>query len=304
MSGTQAMEDRVRGTGGEDARARLLAGIPAVQRRLDVAGVSTVVLEGGDGPPMVLLHGPGGNATHWAGVVPALVGSCRVIIPDLPGQGATEPIDAAVLAPRMMEWLEALIATTCTAAPVLVGYAIGGGIAARFAIERGRLLRQLVLVDALGLVDFAPAPEFGGALHQFMADPTADTHEGLWRQCTRDLGAVQARMGGLWEAFAAYNLDRAHAPALRDSLGALMREFGMSAIPARDLARIEVPTTLVWGRDDLATPVQIARDASARHGWALRILEDCGGDPPMERPAALAEVLRDVLLGGRAGAPA
>jgi hypothetical protein len=44
---------------GDDARERLLAGIPVSERRLQLAGVSTAVLEGGDGPPVVLLHGPG-----------------------------------------------------------------------------------------------------------------------------------------------------------------------------------------------------------------------------------------------------
>ena len=42
---------------GEDARARLLSGLPVTERRLQLAGVSTAVLEGGDGPPMVLLAG-------------------------------------------------------------------------------------------------------------------------------------------------------------------------------------------------------------------------------------------------------
>ena len=41
------------------------ADLPVAERRLDVAGVATAVLEGGDGPPLVLLHGPGANATHW-----------------------------------------------------------------------------------------------------------------------------------------------------------------------------------------------------------------------------------------------
>ena len=42
---------------GEDARERLLSGLPVTERRLQLAGVSTAVLEGGDGPPMVLLAG-------------------------------------------------------------------------------------------------------------------------------------------------------------------------------------------------------------------------------------------------------
>ena len=38
-------------------RERMLAGLPVDERRLDLAGASTAVLEGGDGPPLVLLHG-------------------------------------------------------------------------------------------------------------------------------------------------------------------------------------------------------------------------------------------------------
>ena len=51
------------------------------------------MLEGGDGPPIVLLHGPGGNAAHWARVIGELAATHRVIAPDLPGQGASEPLD-------------------------------------------------------------------------------------------------------------------------------------------------------------------------------------------------------------------
>ena len=73
-----------------DARERLLAGIPVTERRLTLAGISTAVLEGGDGPPIVLLHGPGEFAAKWMRVIPDLVKSHRVVAPDLPGHGATE----------------------------------------------------------------------------------------------------------------------------------------------------------------------------------------------------------------------
>jgi hypothetical protein len=48
-------------------RARLLDGLPVTERRLDIAGVSTSLLEGGEGPPVVLLHGQGGFAALWGG---------------------------------------------------------------------------------------------------------------------------------------------------------------------------------------------------------------------------------------------
>ena len=70
-------------------RALLLSGLPVIERRLQVAGVSTAVLEGGAGPPILLLHGPGDFAGMWMRVIPDLVTTHRVVAPDLPGHGTT-----------------------------------------------------------------------------------------------------------------------------------------------------------------------------------------------------------------------
>lgn len=59
MSGQLHVEQLSQLSGGSNCRERLLAGIPATERRLQLAGVSTAVLEGGDGPPVVLLHEQG-----------------------------------------------------------------------------------------------------------------------------------------------------------------------------------------------------------------------------------------------------
>jgi hypothetical protein len=58
---------------GQQARDQLLAAMPLTERQLQLAGVSTTVLEGGDGPPVVLLHGHGEFAAVWIRVVPDLV---------------------------------------------------------------------------------------------------------------------------------------------------------------------------------------------------------------------------------------
>ena len=57
---------------GDGRPPALLAGLPVTERRLALAGVSTAVLEGGDGPPLVLLHGPGAYGAHWLQVIPEL----------------------------------------------------------------------------------------------------------------------------------------------------------------------------------------------------------------------------------------
>ncbi len=72
--------------------ARLLAGLPVTERRLDLAGVSTAVVEGGDGTPLVLLHGPGEFAAGWLPVFSDLVRTNRVIARTSPATAPRQPV--------------------------------------------------------------------------------------------------------------------------------------------------------------------------------------------------------------------
>jgi pimeloyl-ACP methyl ester carboxylesterase len=279
----------------EDLREVLIAALPVRERRLQLAGVSTAILEAGEGRPVMLLHGPSAHAAHWMGVIPALARTHRVIVPDLPGHGASEVADGPLDAKRVLEWLGELIWSTCETPPSLVGQLLGGAIAARFAVEHGVRINRLVLVDTFGLVPLQPAPEFAQAVARYFEQPSAATHDALWRHCAFDLDALRGRMGGLWEPFAAYNLDRALAPGAQAAVHALLGAFGAQAIAAEDLARIAVPTTLIWGRHDAATPLAVAQAASERYGWPLEIIENANDDPPIEQPEALLLALRAAL---------
>src|SRR6266480_1938777 len=93
------------GAGGNPAREQLLDATLATERRLTLAGISTAVLIGGDGPPIVLLHGPGEFALTWMRVMPELAKTNRVIVPDLPGHGASSLGDAPLGPDRVLAWL-------------------------------------------------------------------------------------------------------------------------------------------------------------------------------------------------------
>jgi pimeloyl-ACP methyl ester carboxylesterase len=252
-------------------------------------------LEGGDGPPVVLLHGPGEYGAIWFRVIPHLVTTHRVIAPDLPSHGASEVIDGPLDADRMIGWLDDLIESACQTKPALVGQIIGGAIAARFAVARPERLSRLILVDALGLGAFQPAPEFGQALIDFISEPREETHDRLWNRCAFDLDALRNRLGEQWESVKAYNLDRARASGLRAGQHRLMEEFGMPAIPPADLARIAVPTALIRGRHDPATPLRVAQAASTAYRWPLYVIEKAGADAPIEQPEAFLDALRAAL---------
>jgi pimeloyl-ACP methyl ester carboxylesterase/SAM-dependent methyltransferase len=278
-----------------DPREQLLSGLPVSERRLRLAGIGTTVLEGGEGPPMVLLHGSGEHAAKWFRIIPELVNTHRVIAPDLPGHGASEAFDGPVHSEAMLAWLGELIEHTCKTRPIVVGQIIGGALAARFAAAHGDGLRCLVMSDALGLRPFQPTPEFGAALMAFVSEPSPENHDRLWQRCAFDLDALRSRVGEKWDRLRAYNLDRAQVPHLKPTQQALMEQFGFPAIPEDELARIRTPTFLIWGRHDLATPLAVAEAASGRYGWQLHVIDNAADDPPIEQPEAFVRVLRAAL---------
>jgi len=278
-----------------DNRARLLANLPVTEQQRKLAGVATAVLEGGDGPPLVLLHGPGESALWWMRVVPDLVRTHRVIVPDLPGHGASEVVDNALNAPAVIRWLDKLIAQTCSTPPTLVGHLLGGAMSARYASDHGELLKGLILVDSLGLGRFLPSPRFAFGLVRFLVRPTDRAYHRFLDQCMFDRDGLIHEMGDDWEPFLAYNLDRVRSPGVKAAMRTLMKEIGVPRIPPTDLDGITVATSLIWGRGDRAIRLGIAERASARYGWPLHVIEAAGDDPKLERPQAFLDTLYEAL---------
>ena len=279
----------------QDLRERLLARLPAIERRLSLNGVATAILEGGDGLPVVLLHGPGACGAQWARSIRALVPTHRIIAPDLPGHGDSGMFDGVPDSERVCGWLEDLIECTCDVPPVLVGHTLGGAVAARFASTHGERVAALVLVDALGLVEFSPTRAFASALHEFLSAPAALSHDRLWSQCLFDVAAVEKRLGEEWALIKAYSLACAQQPEKLAALGALMEQFGLPAIPPATLAAIKPPTTLIWGRHDQATAPAAAEQCSRRFRWNLHVIDGAADDPTLDQPELFLAELRRVL---------
>lgn len=277
-------------------RERLLATMPVTERRLSLAGVSTAVLEGGDGPPVILLHGAGEFAATWTRVIPALSTTHRVIAPDLPGHGASERVDGPLDAARMLAWLDELIERTCASPPVLVGHLLGGSLALRHAAaDGGAPLAGLVLVDAYGLARLRPAPGFALALARFLARPTPRSQRGLMRACLADRDALLDEMGERLTTLEAYALQGARSPGTKQALRSLMPALGLARIPSRDLEGITVPITLIWGRADRQVRLRVAEAARDRYGWPLHVIDGAADDPAIEQPKAFLRALRAAL---------
>src|SRR5919206_350635 len=81
---------------------------------------------GGDGTPLVLVHGLGGGASNWVELAPALARRYRVLVPDLPGHGGSAPFPAAPTLSPFADVLAALAEQEGMVPAAVVGHSLGG----------------------------------------------------------------------------------------------------------------------------------------------------------------------------------
>jgi pimeloyl-ACP methyl ester carboxylesterase len=284
------VEERGRAPAGGDSRERMLAGLPVTERRLLPAGISTVLLEGGDGPPVILLHGGiecGG--AYWAPVIPQLAVSRRLVVPDVPGLGESAPVtrlDAAVFT----DWFAALLRLTCHEKPTLIAHSLLGSLAARFAAQHGDLLRRLVIYGAPGIGPYRMPLGLRAVAIRFSLRPSERNEERFERWAFFDLDRARGQSLAWFEAFRAYTVSRAVVPHVKRTMGQLIRSC-TKQVPDAELRRIEVPTAVLWGRHDRFVPLGLAEAASTRLGWPLHVIDDAGHVPHIEQPDAFLRAL-------------
>jgi pimeloyl-ACP methyl ester carboxylesterase len=267
----------------------MLAGLAVAERRIRLAGVSTSLLEAGDGPPLVLLHGAiESGGAYWAPVVERLAESHRVVVPDVPGLGASEPV--ADLPDAFAEWFRALLRETCEDRPTLVGHSMGAALAARYAVQHGGSLSRLVIYGGPGVGPYRIP--VGLAIRAIMFDlrPSKKNADRFDYFAFFDFDAAKRRDGEWLEAWSLYARERARVPHVKRTMRQLIKS-GKKQVAEAQLRRISVPTSLIWGSHDRFVPLSVAEWASARFGWPLRVIDEAGHVPHIER----AEVFSDEL---------
>ncbi|MDB5479405.1 MAG: 2-hydroxy-6-oxo-6-phenylhexa-2,4-dienoate hydrolase [Caulobacteraceae bacterium] len=114
---------------------------------LSVRGRQVHLWRGGEGPPLVLLHGGGADAQrHWSPIWDRLAERYGVIAPDLPGCGGSQAMARSTL-PSLVAWLDGLVGALEIGAVRIAGHEFGACLARAYAASHPHRCDALVLIN-------------------------------------------------------------------------------------------------------------------------------------------------------------
>jgi len=260
----------------------LLRGLEA--RFHDARGVRLRVFRGGEGRPLLLLHGFGGAAWNFTELAPLLPGR-RLLVPDLPGHGGSEPLPA----PSLAAFADA-VATLLDEPTAVLGHSMGGVVALRLAERHPGLVRSLVLAAPAGISSASrvstvflavvgtlrPARIVGRRVDRIGRSPRLKRLVfGRFEVANADVLSEASVHGFLRAA-------ELHTDALGAGL-ALARDD-----PRPSLDRVRAPTLVLFGARDRQVPLADGFEYARRLGAPLRVIADCGHLLIGERPDVCA----------------
>jgi len=123
--------------------------LPPKGRMVEVPGARLHVRESGEGPAILMIHGLGGQLSHFTfGVAAQLAGRFRVVAVDRPGSGWSTALAGADLSTQAAA-LAALIERLALGRPLVVGHSLGGAVALALALEHPDKVAGLALLAPL-----------------------------------------------------------------------------------------------------------------------------------------------------------
>jgi pimeloyl-ACP methyl ester carboxylesterase len=269
------------------------------QESVQVGDTRWVYVEGGkeNGPPLVLLHGYGGSYADWLLAADYLTGNFRVIIPDLPGWGASTrlpDIDYGYAA--QVERLHGFVDALHLGEIALAGHSMGGAIAGLYAAKYPKDVAALALIDSSG-VPFKEngfVRELKAGKSPFDIDDRAQFRH-LEAMLFADPPSVPPRIQDVFVEKS--KSDRAFADKV---LRALAAPDARNALQSK-LPDITAPTLAIWCMQDQIIDVSALDAIRAGLTQAPNIgvteLNGCGHMSIMEKPREVAQsITRFVLL--------
>jgi 3-oxoadipate enol-lactonase len=243
--------------------------------------------QSGEGPPLVLLHSLLSDRASFDRIVPELSKTFRVIVPELPGFGASEAVSGGLagVADRMAGAID-----DCADGEdvVVLGNGYGGFVALQMAIRHPNIATKLILADC-GAAFSEPGRE---AFRNMAAASKAKGLPAITDVAMRRLFAIE--------------FQEANPDLMRDRREAFLRtdpevfRAACEALAELDLrpqlGQVKVPVLVLVGEHDEATPPPMSHEIAAGLPQArLEIIPGCAHVPQLQAPTAFLAAIGDFL---------
>jgi pimeloyl-ACP methyl ester carboxylesterase len=251
---------------------------------------------GGEGQPLLLLHGLAGSTGNWVELVPDLVQRYRVLAVDLPGHAGSGRLPRGASTADFAAVAAAVLEAEAPAPALVAGHSFGGLVALRLAQSRPELVRGLLLVSPAGIASAT-------RVAQLIALASTTIRPGRMVAPFRHRYAARAwyrrAVFRPWFVSDALSL----TPSATHGLLGAQREHTdtktaaramIADDPRRDLCGISCPAVVLWGARDAQLPLDDAFEYARRLGAKLRLVADCGHLVIVERPAACLDALAEL----------
>ena len=258
---------------------------------------------GGEGKPLLMVHGLGGNALNWMSVGPEIAKDYHAYALDLAGFGQTPLFDRSAAVGANAELVHSFIEKVIGEPVMIMGNSMGGHIAILEAADHPSWVSAMVLVDPaipsvhvyqrhdpmlLGMMAALSIPGLAQNLLEWRVrelGPERLVQQTLALVCAdasrvaQDVQDAHVRLTRERERLGRQN-GRAFLQASR-SIGLRMADprFWTRA------AKVQAATLVIHGSLDRLIPLAAARELVRRRpGWTLEVLEGTGHVPMMETP--------------------
>jgi pimeloyl-ACP methyl ester carboxylesterase len=251
---------------------------------VEVADTKLHLLHGGRGEPLLILHGAGGNR-GWLQHVQALSQRFQVYVPDHPGFGSSDQPEWIASVPDLAcFYLWALEDLGLTRLRVM-GFSMGGWLAAEMAVMCPQLFERMVLVGAAGV-----KPTQGQITDIFLLSPAEMTAKMFYDpKQAPEYEQIYGRQPAPEEQDI---LNRNREMVARITWKPYMHDPRLPSL----LRRLRMPTLIIWGRQDAMVPMNCGELYHQNICTSrLVIMEQCGHVPQIEKPQEFVNIVTEFL---------
>ncbi len=276
----------------------------AQDRFIQVGNVRTRYREVGSGTTLLMLHGIGRSLEDWSENMSAFGKSHRAVALDLVGFGRTDKPDVPYSADYLRDFTARFMDALGVPKAVLVGNSMGGAVALRMALTQPERVEKLVLVAPGGLgkrvaqlLSLCTVPVLGEWLTQAKPDDT-DGQRRVLQACFHNQACITEEQVKLAHELAQLpGRQNAFLKTLRASCNWRGARSSFLQTTLARLPELEVPTLVVWGKQDHILPSEYLENARRIPGVQTHLFDPCGHFPQLERPHEFNALVTSFLRG-------